>query len=70
MKMLLRYKGDGRGESFINGNCYEAKKFHDKLGNGYAIFDEGEDWYGYDVEFVEENFELVAEDEQELKQAV
>lgn len=68
--MILRYKGDGRGESFITGNYYEAKKIHDEMGEAWAIFDEGEDWYGYDICFVEENFEEVAEDEQEFNRAV
>ena len=68
--MLLKYKGNGRGVSFVTGNYYEARKFHDKLGDGYAIFDEGDDWYGYDVQFVAENFEVIAEDEQEFKQTV
>ena len=70
--MLLRYKGDGRGESFVTGNYYAAKKIHDEMGDGYAIFDEGEDWYGYDVRFVEENFDAVAEDEDviEVRHAV
>lgn len=70
MTMLLKYKGDGRGVSFVTGSYYEARKFHDKLGDGYAIFDEGEDWYGYDVDFVAENFLEVTEDEQELRRAV
>lgn len=68
--MILLYKGDGRGESFITGNYYEAKRICDDMGDGWAIFDEGEDWYGYDLRFVEENFEIVAEDEQELNRAV
>ena len=70
MKMLLRYIGNGQGVSFITGNCYEARKIYDEMGEGYAIFDEGEDWYGYGVRFVAENFEVVAEDEHELSQAV
>ena len=67
--MLLRYKGEDCF-SFIVGKTYEARKFHDKLGDGYAIFDEGFDWYVYGVRFVAENFEVVAEDEQELSRAV
>ena len=68
--MLIKYLGDGRGESFIPGKVYEAKRFYDKLGGGYAIFDEGEDWYGYDMDFVAENFEEVTENEQEIRHAV
>ena len=68
-KMLIRYKGESCF-SFIIGKVYEAKKFHDKLGGGYAIFDEGYDWYGYDVRFVAENFEVVAEDAQDVRRAV
>ncbi|MBQ7454760.1 MAG: hypothetical protein IJS69_06910 [Selenomonadaceae bacterium] len=68
--MLLKYKGNGRGVSFVTGNYYEARQIHDEMGDGYAIFDEGEDWYGYGVRFVAENFEIVAEDEQELSRAV
>ena len=68
--MILKYKGNGRGVSFVTGNYYEARKFHDKLGDGYAIFDEGDDWYRYGTRFVAENFEVVAEDEQEFSQAV
>ncbi len=68
--MLIRYKGDGRGVSFVNGSCYEARRIHDEIGDGYAIFDEGEDWYGYDVCFVEENFEEVTEDDFKTGRAV
>jgi len=64
MTMILRFTGDDRQEvSFITGNCYEAKKIHDDMGDGWAVFDEGYDWYRYGVRFVEENFEEVAEDE-------
>ena len=56
--MLIRYKGEDCF-SFIVGKTYEAKKIHDNLGDGYAIFDEGYDWYGYSVRFVAENFEVV-----------
>ena len=62
--------GDGRGESFVTGKVYEAKKFYDELGSGYAIFDEGEDWYGYDFDFVKENFEEVTEDDFKTSRAV
>ncbi|MBQ6297511.1 MAG: hypothetical protein IJK81_07440 [Selenomonadaceae bacterium] len=66
--MLIKYKGEDCF-SFIVGKTYEARKIHDELGDGYAIFDEGDDWYGYDVCFVEENFDVV-EDEQEVRRAV
>lgn len=68
--MLLRYVGDGRGESFVTGHFYEARKIHDEIGDGYAIFDEGEDWYGYDVDFVTTNFEEVIEDDFKTGRAV
>ena len=67
--MLLKYKGE-ECFSFSVGKIYEARKIHDELGDGYAIFDEGYDWYGYDVRFVAENFEEVAEDAQEVRRAV
>ena len=67
--MLIRYKGDNCF-SFIVGKIYKARKIHDELGDGYAIFDEGYDWYGYDVDFVAENFEEVEDDEQEIRHAV
>lgn len=67
--MLIKYKGEDCF-SFILGKIYEAKKIHDELGDGYAIFDEGYDWYGYDVRFVAENFEEVTEDAQEVRRAV
>ena len=69
--MLLKYAGDGKRVSFIPGHFYKAKRIHDKLGEGYAIFDEGEDWYRYGVNFVEKNFETaISEDEVEIKIAV
>ena len=68
--MLLRYKGDGRGVSFITGSYYEAEKFCDDMGEAWAIFDEGDDWYVYGVRFVAENFEEVAEDERKIRRAV
>ena len=68
--MILKYKGDGRGVSFITGSYYKAEKFCDDMGEAWAIFDEGDDWYVYGVRFVAENFVEVAEDEQELRRAV
>ena len=71
MKMLLQFTGDDRQEvSFITGNYYEARKFHDDRGEAWLIFDEGDDWYRYGIRFVAENFEVVAEDEQEIRRAV
>ena len=68
--MLLKYKGNGRGVSFVTGSCYEARKFHDDRGDAWVIFDEGDDWYRYGLRFVAENFEEVAEDAQEVRHAV
>ena len=68
--MILKYKGNGRGVSFVTGNYYEARKVYDEMGTAYAIFDEGDDWYRYGTRFVAENFEVIAEDEQEFKQTV
>ena len=62
--MLLRYIGNDPKEiSFKIGGYYEAKKIYDALGDGYAIFDEGDDWYRYSVRFVEKNFEEVKEED-------
>lgn len=59
--MNLRFKGKS-DLSFEHNNIYRAKKFHDKdFGDGYAIFDEGDDWYWYDNEFVKENFDILKE---------
>jgi len=68
--MLLRYTGDGQGVSFFAGGYYEARKIHDELGEGYAIFDEGDDWYWYGKRFVEKNFEEVTEDDFKTSRAV
>lgn len=69
--MLLQFTGDDRQEvSFITGNYYEARQFHDDRGESWLIFDEGDDWYRYGVNFVAENFEEVAEYEQEIRRAV
>ncbi len=70
MTMLLRYKDDGSHVSFINGSYYEAEKFCDELGEAWAIFDEGDDWYVYGVKFVAENFEEVTEDDFKISRAV
>lgn len=60
--MLLKYVGDGRQVSFVYEHFYKARKTDDQLGEGYAIFDEGDDWYWYGAEFVEKNFEIVSSD--------
>jgi len=59
--MLLRYTGDEKRVSFIKGSYYEAERFCDEMGEAWAIFDEGDDWYVYGLRFVEENFEEVTE---------
>ena len=61
--MNLRYIGDEKKVSFIKGKVYSAKKISDKFGECYAIFDEGDDWYRYGVQFVEKNFDVLAETE-------
>lgn len=68
--MLLEYKGDGYKVSFVTNQIYKAKKINDFWGEGYAIFDEGEDWYRYSVNFVEKNFIEVEETPENLRQAV
>ena len=67
--MLVKYRGE-ECFSFIVGKTYEAKKIYDELGEGYAIFDEGDDWYVYGVKFVAENFEEVTEDDFKISRAV
>ena len=57
--MLLQYIGK-RQIDLIPYSIYEVKKVFDNLGEGYAIFDEGEDWYRYGLKFVEKNFEAVS----------
>lgn len=59
--MLLMYKGEGRNVSFIPNSVYEAVRVDDGTFKGYAIFDEGDDWYFYGENFVEKNFEEMAE---------
>ena len=71
MKMLLRFTGDDSKEvSFIKDSYYEAEKFCDDMGEAWAIFDEGDDWYVYGVKFVAENFEEVTEDDFKSSRAV
>ena len=68
--MLLQYIGK-RQIDLIPYSIYEVKKVFDNLVEGYAIFDEGEDWYRYGLKFVEENFENVpSENEIDFKMAV
>ena len=68
--MLLRYIGR-QDEIDLNLNqIYKAKKINDELGDGYAIFDEGEDWYRYGVSYVKKNFEEVEETPENLKLAL
>ena len=68
--MLLKYIGDGYRVSFVPNQIYKAKKIRDFWGDGYAIFDEGEDWYRYGVDFVKKNFEEVEETPENLRLAV
>ncbi len=65
----LKYKGK-KCFSFIFGKTYKAERFCDDMGEAWAIFDEGDDWYVYGLRFVAENFEEVAEDAQEVRRAV
>jgi len=66
MKMLIKYVGDGYRVSFVRNTFYKARKVNDELGDGYAIFDEGEDWYRYGKKYVEKNFD-VANAESEIE---
>ena len=69
--MLLRFTGDDSQEvSFVTGSYYEAKKYHDDRGDAWIIFDESDDWYIYGLHFVADNFEIVAEEEQDIRRAV
>ena len=67
--MLLKYVGE-REIDLIPEHIYKAKKVHDDLGDGYAIFDEGDDWYRYGVNYVKKNFIEVAEEVENIRQAV
>lgn len=66
--MMIKYVGE-RVIDLIPDKFYKAKKIHDDLGEGYAIFDEGDDWYRYGKKFVEKNFEIKTSNE-EMKFAV
>ena len=71
MTMLLRYIGkDPKEIWFTIGGYYEARKIHDEMGEGWAIFDEGDVWYWYGTRFVAENFEEVTEDDFKIARAV
>ena len=70
MTMFLKYIGDDNEIDLISEHTYKARKIHDALGDGYAIFDEGEDWYRYGVNYVKENFIEVEETEENIRQAV
>lgn len=59
--MMIKYTGEGKYVSFIPEKFYEARKVNDELGEGWAIFDEGEDWYRYGKKFVENNFDVSSE---------
>ena len=65
---MIKYIGE-REVDLIPNKFYRAKKINDDLGEGYAIFDEGEDWYRYGKNFVEKNFE-VKDSYNEIKFAV
>ena len=55
--MMLKYIGE-RIVDLIPNKYYKARKVNDELGEGYAIFDEGEDWYRYGKKYVEKNFDV------------
>ncbi len=57
--MMLKYIGE-REVDLIPNKFYKAVKTNDELGEGYAIFDEGEDWYRYGKKYVEKNFEVAS----------
>ena len=68
--MLLRYTGDGIRVSFITNNLYKARESNGDLGEGYAIFDEGDDWYWYGKKYVEENFDVFSSEKFETAGSV
>ena len=59
--MRLKFKGKSC-VSLENGKEYEARKIKGKLGEEYAIYDECYDWYCYSVKFVEANFEVIKDE--------
>lgn len=54
--MLLQYTGNEKYVSFNQNSIYEVEISNCELGEGYAIFDEGDDWYWYSKKYVEKNF--------------
>ena len=64
--MKLQFIGEDEF-SLRNGKIYEAKKIHDEFGDGYAIYDEGDDWYRYGTKFVEKYF-IVADEIEPLEE--
>ena len=54
--MLLQYIGNDKYVSFYHNSIYEVEVSNGDFGEGYAILDEGDDWYWYSKEFVEKNF--------------
>ena len=68
--MLLKYIGDDNEIDLTPNHTYEAIKKHDAFGECYRIFDEGDDWYRYGADFVKENFIEVAEEVENIRQAV
>lgn len=68
--MMLKYIGE-REVDLIPNKLYKARKTHNGLGEGFAIYDEGEDWYWYGAKYVAENFEIAtSEDENKFALAV
>ncbi len=67
--MLLKYIGEDEIDLTPN-QIYKAKKINDKWGECYSIFDEGEDWYIYGLNYVKKNFEEVEETPENIRQAV
>ncbi len=57
--MTLKYIGK-TDTDFTEGRVYEAEKTYDSYYKEcYTIYDDGEDWYVYSTEFVNQNFEIV-----------
>lgn len=57
--MKLRYIGKPDID-FTENQIYEAEKVVDPLYKEcYSIYDDGDDWYIYEIEFVENNFEVL-----------
>lgn len=57
--MTLRYIGKTDAD-FTEGRIYEAEKAYDSYYKDcYSIYDDGEDWYIYSTDFVNQNFEVI-----------